>query len=149
MIQKYNLLFISLLSLGGSFITFLLGGWDTLIHILLALVVIDYISGVIAAGTEGRLSSQVGFKGIAQKILIFFIVAVAHFIDTLLGNHHLVRNWAILFYAVNEIISIIENASRVGLPIPPILKRYIELLKDRVSDEQIESKDDQQNEDQK
>ncbi|WP_139368100.1 phage holin family protein [Priestia abyssalis] len=128
--NKY-LVFVSLAGI-GSFTLFLFGGWDYLLMVLMALVVIDYITGVLAAFVQKRLASQIGFKGIAQKIFIFTLVATANFIDTLLWDQSLIRDATILFYIVNEIISIIENAGIVGLPVPEFLLKAIALLKDRI-----------------
>lgn len=128
--NKY-LVFVSLAGI-GSFTLFLFGGWDYLLMVLVALVVIDYITGILAAFVEKRLASQIGFKGIAQKVFIFSLVATANFIDTLLWDQSLIRDATILFYAVNEIISITENAGIVGLPVPQFLLKAIALLKDRI-----------------
>lgn len=128
--NKY-LIFVSLAGI-GSFTLFLFGGWDYLLMVLMALVVIDYITGVLAAFVQKRLASQIGFKGITQKVFIFFLVATANFIDTLLWDQSLIRDATILFYAVNEIISITENAGIVGLPVPQFLLKAIALLKDRI-----------------
>jgi toxin secretion/phage lysis holin len=116
----------------GSFTLFLFGGWNYLLMVLAVCVIIDYATGVLAAFVEKRLASQVGFRGIAQKVFIFTLVAVAHFIDTLLWDNHLIRDATILFYIVNEFISITENAGVVGLPIPPFLIKAILKLKDRL-----------------
>jgi toxin secretion/phage lysis holin len=107
-------------------------GWSSLLTILVAAMVIDYISGLVAAGIEGKLSSKVGLKGIGKKLLIFCLVAVAHLIDTILGNQHIIRDSTIIFYLCNEILSIIENAGRSGLPIPPILSSAVESLRNKI-----------------
>jgi toxin secretion/phage lysis holin len=120
------------ISIIGSFTSFLFGGWDSLIIILVCLVIIDYITGVIASALEGKLSSQVGFHGIAKKVFIFIIVAVSHLLDLVIGwDNHLLRDMTIFFYLVNEFISIVENASRAGIPIPEFLIKAIEMLKNR------------------
>ena len=114
----------------GGIVGYLWGGWSALLGILLAFVIIDYITGFIAAGAEGKLSSEVGFKGIAKKILIFVLVAVAHLLDEALGgNNDIFRDAVIFFYLANELLSIIENAGRAGLPIPETLKNAVEILK--------------------
>jgi toxin secretion/phage lysis holin len=107
-------------------------GWSSLLTILVAAMVIDYISGLVAAGIEGKLSSKAGLKGIGKKLLIFCLVAVAHLIDTILGNQHIIRDSTIIFYFCNEILSIIENAGRAGLPIPPFLSDAIESLSKKI-----------------
>ena len=124
-----NVYKFSMTALGGI-IGYLWGGWNALLGILLAFVIIDYITGFIAAGAEGKLSSDVGFKGILKKILIFVLVAVAHLLDEALGgNNDIFRDAVIFFYLANELLSIIENAGRAGLPIPDVLKNAVEILK--------------------
>ena len=113
----------------GASISYLWGGWSVLIQILLTFVVIDYISGMIASGIEGKLKSNVGFKGIAKKAMLFLVVAVAHQIDVAIGENHFIRDAVIFFYIANETLSIIENAGRIGVPIPEVLKRAVEILR--------------------
>lgn len=117
-----------IIAVGGSAASFLFGGWSSLLNILLAFVVIDYISGVAAAAQEGKLSSRIGGWGIAKKVMIFAIVAVAHLVDTALGDAHLFRDAAIFFYLSNELLSLLENAGRLGAPIPPGLQKAIAIL---------------------
>lgn len=118
----------TVVAVGGATASFLFGGWSSLLSILLAFVVIDYLSGVVAAGKEGKLSSEVGLWGIARKVAIFAVVAVAHLIDTALGDAHLFRDAAIFFYLANEVLSIIENAGRIGVPVPDKLKNAVDIL---------------------
>jgi toxin secretion/phage lysis holin len=113
----------------GATVGYLFGGWDALLQILLVFVCIDYISGLLASGVEGRLSSKVGFKGIAKKVMIFALVAVAHMIDKALGESHIFRDSVIFFYLGNELISILENAGRTGLPVPDQIKSAVQVLK--------------------
>ena len=118
------------IAVGGAAASFLFGGWSALLNILLAFVAIDYITGCIASGVQGKLNSQVGWKGIAKKVAIFFIVAVAHMIDVALGgNSHMIRDAAIFFYLANELLSITENAGRIGVPVPQKLLSAVEVLK--------------------
>lgn len=114
---------------GGASASFLFGGWSALLNILLTFVVIDYLFGVFAAGKEGLLNSETGMWGIAKKVAIFGIVAVAHLIDSALGEAHLFRDAAIFFYLANEVLSVIENAGRIGVPIPGLLKQAVEVLR--------------------
>ncbi|MDX8359203.1 MULTISPECIES: phage holin family protein [Bacillaceae] len=129
MLEKY--IFIVAFSFLCSTVTFLFGGWDKLMVILLVFVIIDYVTGMISATIEGSLSSRIGFKGIMQKIFIFALVAIAHLIDLILGEYHFLRDTTIFFYLSNELLSIIENAGRAGVPVPKVLTRAIKLLRDR------------------
>lgn len=113
----------------GTVGSYLYGGWSPLLLMLLSFVVLDYITGVLAAFKEGNLSSKVGFRNIPKKIMIFALVAVGHLIDGALGESHIVRDSVIFFYLANEAISILENAGRTGLPVPEVLKNAITALK--------------------
>ncbi|MNN24160.1 Holin family protein [compost metagenome] len=118
---------------------FLWGGWSPLLTILLAFIVIDYVSGVVASGYEGKLSSKIGYLGIARKVMILAILAVAHLVDTALGDAHLFRDAAIFFYLSNELLSLIENAGRLGAPVPDILKRAVAVLRGKSGNNQNEA----------
>ncbi|MCM3145394.1 phage holin family protein [Brevibacillus sp. MER 51] len=116
-------------AIGGAVASFLFGGWSPLLTVLLTFVAIDYVSGMVAAGAEGKLSSRIGFLGIARKVFIFAMVAIAHLVDTALGDQHVLRDATIFFYLANELLSIIENAGRVGLPVPTPIKKAVDVLK--------------------
>lgn|SRR5690625_1530252 len=123
-------IFQFIVAFGGAAASFLFGGWSALLSILLAFVVIDYITGCIASGVHGKLNSQIGWKGIAKKVAIFFIVAVAHMVDVALGGEtSMFRDAAIFFYLANEVLSITENAGKIGIPIPDKLLNAVEVLK--------------------
>nr|WP_299739690.1 phage holin family protein [uncultured Rossellomorea sp.] len=113
----------------GAMILNLFGEWNSLLTILLIAVILDYFTGMIASGIEGELSSKSGLKGIGRKVLIFALVTVAHLIDTILTNQHFIRNATIIFYLCNEMISIIENVGRAGVPVPEFLRKAVEVLK--------------------
>lgn len=116
----------------GSFVSFMFGGWSTLLSILLAFIVIDYVSGFVAAGIEGKLSSSNGMRGIAKKVAVFFVVAVAHMMDVALGyDGHILRDATIFFFLANEALSILENAGRIGVPVPGALKKAIDILNEK------------------
>lgn len=100
-----------------------------MLSILLTFVVLDYITGFLAAAKEGRLNSEVGAWGIAKKVGTFVIIAVAHLVDTALGDAHLFRDAAIFFFLANELLSVIENTGRIGVPIPPVLQQAVEVLR--------------------
>ncbi|MFC0298307.1 phage holin family protein [Geobacillus jurassicus] len=120
-------------SLFGSFLSLFVGSVDSFVVILLALVIVDYLTGIAASAVEGKLSSQVGFRGIIRKLLIFVLVAASHLVDLAIGwNMHLIRDAIVFFYITNEFISIVENAGRAGVPIPSLLRKAIELLKDEI-----------------
>ena len=107
----------------GGYIGWFLGGYDGLVLALVAFVVIDYITGLMAAVIEKKLSSSIGFRGIFKKVLIFSLVGIGHIIDYyLIEKGSAVRTAVIFFYLSNEGLSIIENASKVGLPIPEKLR---------------------------
>ncbi|MGM7681784.1 phage holin family protein [Cytobacillus sp. Hm23] len=120
------------IGVGGSISTYLWGGFDGLMVFLLSVVIIDFVSGLIAGGVEGKLSSAIGFKGIAKKLAIFIRVAVAHLIDNAIGDgSYLIRNASIFFYAANEVLSIIENAGRIGVPVPAVISQAVDVLKNK------------------
>lgn len=109
-----------------------LGGCDGLLFALLAFVVIDYITGVMCAISDQKLSSAVGFKGICRKVLIFLMVGIANILDVyVIGTGSVLRTAAIFFYISNEGISLLENASHLGLPVPAKIKAVLEQLHDR------------------
>lgn len=128
---KLDTLIKTAIAVGGAFASFMFGGWSSLLSILLTFVVLDYLSGIAAAGKEGKLRSDVGLWGIAKKVMIFGIVAVAHLIDSAMGDAHLFRDAAIFFYLANELLSLIENAGRLGAPIPPMLQKAVEVLREK------------------
>jgi toxin secretion/phage lysis holin len=121
-------------AVGSSLVTYLFGGWSALIKILVAFVVIDYVTGVLAAAYHGKLDSNIGLKGIAKKVFIFIIVACGHLVDNAMGTQDIVRDAAIYFYIANELLSILENAGEIGLPVPDVLKNAIERLKGKEQD---------------
>lgn len=116
----------------GGCLGYFLGGFDGFLYALIAFIAIDYLTGVMAAIVERKLSSEIGFKGIFKKVLIFLLVAVGNIVDTnLIGTGSAVRTAVIFFYISNEGISILENTTRIGLPVPEKLKDVMEQLKDK------------------
>ena len=114
----------------GGWLGWFLGGCDGLIYALIAFVVVDYITGVMCAVVNKQLSSEVGFRGIFRKVLIFMLVSVGNIIDQqLIGSGSVIRTAVVFFYLSNEGISIIENAGILGLPIPQKLKDVLAQLK--------------------
>lgn len=112
-------------ALGGA-AAYIWGPWDALINALIALVALDYVTGVICAAANKRLSSEIGFKGLIKKALIFALVAVAGVADKVIpATNQAIRAAVILFYIANEAISILENAAELGLPVPEKLKAVL------------------------
>lgn len=112
-------------ALGGA-AAYLWGPWDALINALIALVALDYVTGVICAAANKRLSSEIGFKGLIKKAVIFALVAVAGVADKVIpATNQAIRAAVILFYIANEAISILENAAELGLPVPEKLKAVL------------------------
>ncbi len=121
----------------GGWLGWFLGGCDGLLYALLAFVVVDYITGVMCAIADRKLSSAVGFKGIFRKVLIFTLVGVANIVDVqVLGTPGVLRTAVIFFYLSNEGVSMLENAAHLGLPIPEKLKSVLEQLHDRSTKEE-------------
>jgi len=119
----------------GGYLGYFLGGLDGFIYALVTFVVIDYITGIMAAIVERKLSSEIGFRGIFKKVLIFLLVTVGNIIDkNLVGTGGAVRTAVIFFYISNEGISIIENSIRIGLPVPEKLKNVLEQLQHKEED---------------
>ncbi|HZK23804.1 MAG TPA: phage holin family protein [Oscillospiraceae bacterium] len=108
----------------------LLGGWDVALQVLVVLVVLDYISGVVAAFHRKEVSSYKGFWGIVKKIMLFVPVAVATMLDIVIGQE-ILRNLAIWFYIANEGISILENLGKIGVLVPPGITDALEQLKSK------------------
>jgi toxin secretion/phage lysis holin len=113
----------------GGFLGWFLGGLDGLVVALITVAVLDYISGFMCAVVEKTLSSEVGFRGIFKKVLIFCMVALGHVLDThLIGAGSALRTAIIFFYIANEGLSLLENTTRLGLPVPGKLKDVLAQL---------------------
>lgn len=116
----------------GGWLGYFLGDCDALLYALIAFVVIDYITGVMCAISDHTLSSQVGFRGICRKVLIFMLVGIANVLDIyVLSSGSVLRTAVISFYISNEGVSLLENAAHLGLPIPEKIKVVLEQLHDR------------------
>ena len=125
----------------GGWLGWFLGGCDGLIIALLIFVTLDYVTGLMCAIADHKLSSEVGFKGICRKVLIFALVGVGHVLDTqVIGAGSILRTAVIFFYLSNEGISLIENAAHLGLPIPTKLKVVLEQLHDRAEKSDTDEK---------
>lgn len=116
----------------GGWLGYFLGGCDGLVIALVVFVAADYLTGVMCAISEKKLSSEVGFKGICRKVLIFILVGIANVLDVqIIGSGSVLRTAVIFFYISNEGVSLLENAGRLGLPIPEKLKAVLEQLHDK------------------
>ncbi len=113
----------------GSLGTWLFGAWDPILQALIALVVIDYLTGILAAFFEKSLNSSIGYRGICKKICIFLMVALANILDSTGGlGDPWVRTCVIMFFIANESLSALENAGRVGVPLPEPLIAALEKI---------------------
>lgn len=116
----------------GGWLGYFLGGSDGLLYALIAFIVIDYITGIMCAISDHNLSSEIGFKGICRKALIFLLVGMANILDVqIIGAGSVLRTAVIFFYISNEGISLLENAGHLGLPIPQKMKSVLVQLHDR------------------
>ena len=121
----------------GGWLGWFLGGCDGLLFALLVFVAVDYITGVMCAIGDKKLSSEVGFKGICRKVLIFLLVGIANILDVqVIGMGSVLRTAVVFFYISNEGISLLENAGHLGLPIPEKMKAVLEQLHDRSEKEE-------------
>ena len=127
----------------GGWLGYFLGGMDGLMIALIVFMVLDYITGLMCAIADKKLSSAVGFKGICKKVLIIMLVGVAHIVDLhVVGTGDALRSAVVCFYLSNESVSMLENAAHLGLPIPEKLKSVLAQLHGR--EDETESKEDAQ-----
>lgn len=137
-INNFKIGILSALGMIGSVVANLLGGWDMALQTLVLFMAVDYITGLIVAGVfnksekseTGALESKAGWKGLLKKGVTLLIVLVATQLDKMTGTE-IIRDAVIIAYVVNEAISIIENAGLMGVPIPDIIKRTLEMLKNK------------------
>ena len=119
----------------GGWLGYFLGGNDGLLIALVVFAVADYITGVMCAVSDKKLNSQVGFKGICRKVLIFTLVGIGNIVDVyVLGQGGVLRTAVIFFYLSNEGVSLLENAAHLGLPIPEKMKSILAQLHNRIDD---------------
>lgn len=129
--EFWNVIQMVITAIGG-WLGYFLGGCDGLLFALMAFVVIDYITGVMCAINDRKLSSEVGFRGICRKVLIFLLVGIANILDVqVIGTGSVLRTAVIFFYLSNEGVSLLENAAHLGLPVPDAIKAVLEQLHDR------------------
>ena len=133
--EFWNLIQLIFTAVGG-WLGYFLGGCDGLIVALVVFAVTDYITGVMCAINDRKLSSEVGFRGICRKVIIFMLVGIGHILDTqVIGTGSILRTAIIFFYLSNEGVSLLENAAHLGLPVPEKLKDVLEQLHDRAEKE--------------
>lgn len=126
----------------GGVLAHFFGDYDMIFEALIVLMVSDYVSGLIVAGVfkrsnkteHGGLNSKVGFKGLCRKLMTLLFVVVAHYIDIIMGIDY-VRSAVIIGFCANEVISIVENAGMMGLPLPAAVINAVELLKSKADKE--------------
>ena len=138
----------ALIGMGGSLIASLFGGWDAALVTLLIFMGIDYVTGLIVAGVfhasgktaTGALESHAGWKGLCKKGMTLLVVLVACRLDLMMGSNF-IRDAVVIAFVANESISIIENAGLIGIPIPAVIIRAIEVLKNQVESEEKDYED--------
>ena len=138
--ELWNTMQIILAAVGG-WLGYFLGGCDGLVYALILFVAADYITGVMCAAVDKRLSSEIGFKGICKKVLIFVLVGLANILDVqIIGTGSVLRTAVIFFYISNEGVSLLENAAHLGLPVPEKLKDILHQLHNRI--EEVDENDE-------
>ena len=138
--ELWNTMQIILAAVGG-WLGYFLGGCDGLVYALILFVAADYITGVMCAAVDKRLSSEIGFKGICKKVLIFVLVGLANILDVqIIGTGCVLRTAVIFFYISNEGVSLLENAAHLGLPVPEKLKDILQQLHNRI--EEVDENDE-------
>lgn len=134
--EFWNMIQLMFTAVGG-WLGWFLGGCDGLLYALIAFVAIDYITGVMCAINDHSLSSEVGFRGICRKVLIFLLVGIANILDVnVIRTGSVLRTAVIFFYISNEGVSLMENAAHLGLPVPEKIKVVLEQLHDRAEDKE-------------
>ena len=125
----------------GGWLGYFLGGNDGLLIALVLFAAVDYLTGVMCAISDKALSSNVGFKGICRKVLIFLLVGIANILDVhVIGTGSVLRTAVIFFYISNEGVSLLENAAHLGMPVPGKIKAVLEQLHDRAEKTETEEK---------
>ena len=132
--ELWNTMQIILAAVGG-WLGYFLGGCDGLVYALILFVAADYVTGVMCAAVDKRLSSEIGFNGICKKVLIFVLVGLANILDVqIIGTGSVLRTAVIFFYISNEGVSLLENAAHIGLPVPEKLKDILQQLHNRAEE---------------
>ena len=139
--MSIKVIFYGAVTAAGGFLSWLFGGWSTVLAVLLACLALDYVTGLIVAGifhkspktANGGLESRAGWKGLLRKVATLLMVALAHFVDMLLGTVY-IRDAVVMAFCVNEMLSLLENFGLMGLPIPKALANAVELLRKKEDD---------------
>ena len=134
--MSIKVIFYGAVTAAGGFLSWLFGGWSTVLAVLLACLALDYVTGLIVAGifhkspktANGGLESREGWKGLLRKVATLIMVALAHFVDVLVGTVY-IRDAVVMAFCVNEMLSLLENFGLMGLPIPKALANAVELLR--------------------
>lgn len=141
--MRNSAVFSGIIGAIGAFITSFFGGWTTGMKTLIFFMAVDYIAGLIVAGVfkhspkseNGALESRAGWKGLCRKGMTLLIVLIAYRLDLLIGTNY-IRDAVVIGFCVNELLSIIENAGLMGIPLPPVLKKAVDILKNKAEFEQ-------------
>lgn len=135
---KFTDIFNGIIAVAGTCITFLFGGWDIVLNSLIILMAVDYITGLMKGYVNKDLSSSTSAKGLFKKIMILLILVVAVALDRMIGtDEHMFRTLVAFFYISNESLSIIENASQLGVPVPAQIKNALEQLKNNNNGKEV------------
>ena len=133
--ERFNLLIAGI----GTFLTWLFGAWDIALMVLVCFMVLDYLTGLIKAYLTKKLSSNIGLHGIARKSVILIVLIMSVMLDRILNSGTWVfRTLVCYFYIANEGLSILENCSVIGLPIPSKIQEALEQLKSRENESEVE-----------
>lgn len=136
--MRWDKIVSMLIALMGSIVNYLLGGWDLALKTMITFMALDYILGVLCGGRKKKLSSQIAFNGILKKVAILAVIAVGVSLDNIVNAQGLLRDLVLFFYIGLEGISILENATLLGVPVPDRLKEALEQLKEGNKKEFIE-----------
>lgn len=128
-ISNTRITFNSIVAVAGTLLTWCFGGWDLALKVLVSMMILDYVTGVIVAYINQEIDSKVGFKGICRKLLIMIVLIVSVLLDRLIGQGWVFRTAVCYFFVANEGISILENVSKCGLPLPETLIKALSQLK--------------------
>ncbi|RCX22617.1 toxin secretion/phage lysis holin [Fontibacillus phaseoli] len=139
--DQINNIITNTASIFGAVLGYAVGGFSILLQVLLVFVIADWVTGWVAAWMNGELRSRIGHEGIIRKVTIFILVSIAHLIDGILGEGHYIRDAVIFFYLATELLSIIENVGRMGIPMPGVLRNAVKIFQSKSGDSEEENED--------